>query len=188
MSSRNPWHGCTKISPDCANCYVYRSNPKYNRDPSIIGKNACFTLPIVRKKNGEYKLQSDDDYVYTCFTSDFFHPVATLPIRWKIIICEPLLGPIDLRKYLAIREKGGIPMVRELVCGGESGSAARICNYNWILSLREQCMEYGVPFCFQQTDANFQKDGRVYRIPRKLQQIQAQKARLIHIDILRFFL
>ena len=113
---------------------------------------------------------------------------ATLPIRWKIIICEPLLGPIDLRKYLAIREKGGIPMVRELVCGGESGSAARICNYNWILSLREQCMEYGVPFCFQQTDANFQKDGRVYRIPRKLQQIQAQKARLIHIDILLIFL
>ena len=78
LSSRNPWHGCTKISPDCANCYVYRSNPKYNRDPSIIGKNACFTLPIVRKKNGEYKLQSDDDYVYTCFTSDFFHPVADL--------------------------------------------------------------------------------------------------------------
>ena len=29
MSIWNPWHGCHKISPGCANCYVYR------RDESI---------------------------------------------------------------------------------------------------------------------------------------------------------
>ncbi len=240
LSSWNPWHGCTKISPGCANCYVYRSDPKYDRDPSRIGKNACFTLPVDRNRNGAYKLQPDGDYVYTCFTSDFFHPAAdewrkeawgfmklrqdlkfffitkridrfyvslpedwgdgyenvcicctcenqemadyrlpiyaAAPIRHKIIISEPLLGPIDLRKYLAIREKGGVPMIRELVCGGESGAAARVCDYDWILSLRRQCQEYSVPFRFKQTGAYFRKDGRIYRIPRKLQHSQARKA------------
>ena len=109
--------------------------------------------------------------------ADFRLPIyASLPIRRKIIICEPLLGAIDLRRYLAIREKGGIPMIRELVCGGESGNDARICDYGWILSLREQCLAAGVPFRFRQTGALFRKDGRLYRIPRRLQHAQARKA------------
>lgn len=240
MTYWNPWHGCTKISAGCANCYVYRNDPRYDRDPSLIGKNACFTLPAERKRNGEYKLLPDGDYVYTCFTSDFLHPAAdewrkeawrfmrlrqdlnflfitkridrfpvslpedwgdgyenvtvcctcenqemadsrlpifaALSIRHKIIIHEPLLGPVDIRRYLAIREKGGIPMIQEVVCGGESGTEARICDYSWVLSLREQCLAYGVSFRFRQTGAYFRKDGRVYRIPRRLQHIQARRA------------
>lgn len=34
MSIWNTWHGCHKISPGCANCYVYR------RDETI-GKDEC---------------------------------------------------------------------------------------------------------------------------------------------------
>lgn len=67
-------------------------------------------------------------------------------------------------------------MIRELVCGGESGNDARICDYGWILSLREQCLAAGVPFRFRQTGALFRKDGRLYRIPRRLQHAQARKA------------
>jgi len=40
----------------------------------------------------------------------------------------------------------------------------------------EQCVEYGVPFWFKQTGANFRKGNRVYHIDRKDQMSQAQKA------------
>jgi hypothetical protein len=35
-----------------------------------------------------------------------------------------------------------------------------------------------VPFRFKQTGANFSKDGKIYRIPRKLQHAQARKANI----------
>ncbi|NLN07122.1 MAG: hypothetical protein GX167_05830, partial [Firmicutes bacterium] len=41
---------------------------------------------------------------------------------------------------------------------------------------REQCRRAGVPFYFKQTGAVFRKDGRIYRIPRRLQHAQAHKA------------
>ena len=92
------------------------------------------------------------------------------PIWHRQIIHEPMLGPIDIADYLA---EGRIEQV---ICGGESGDAARICDYAWVLSVREQCIQYGVPFFFKQTGARFRKDGRLYRIRRKDQEPQARKA------------
>ena len=81
-----------------------------------------------------------------------------LPIKNKIIICEPLLGPINLKAYLS----GGISGV---IAGGESGEEARTSNYDWFLALRAQCVEAGVPFTFKQTGAHFIKAGKVeYRL------------------------
>ena len=74
MSSWNPWHGCTKISAGCLNCYVYRTDSKHDKDSSVITKTANFNLPVQKNRKGEYKLQPDaEGIVYTCFTSDFFH-------------------------------------------------------------------------------------------------------------------
>lgn len=94
------------------------------------------------------------------------------PIRHRFIICEPLLGPLDLRPYLKPEQ------VVQVVAGGESGPNARVLDYRWILSLAEQCQEAGVAFCFKQTGARILKDGKLYRIPRKLQHSQARKAGL----------
>lgn len=91
------------------------------------------------------------------------------PIRHKQIICEPLLEQIDLSRYL-----GG--WIEGLIAGGESGNEARLCRYQWVLSLREQCREAGVPFTFKQTGAYFEKDGRYYHIPRRFQHSQARQA------------
>ncbi|MDD2573345.1 MAG: DUF5131 family protein [Bacillota bacterium] len=63
-----------------------------------------------------------------------------------------------------------------LPCGGESGNNARVCDYEWVLSTRQQCIEYDVPFSFRQTGANFRKGNRTYRIKRKYQMSQAAKA------------
>lgn len=91
------------------------------------------------------------------------------PIRHKFIACEPLLEQITLAPYLG-------PWAEQVVVGGESGSAARLCDYEWILALRAQCVAAGIAFRFRQTGANFRKDGRIYRIERRFQHAQARRA------------
>ena len=87
MSTWNPWHGCTKISPGCYHCYVYRRDAEFGKDASVVSKTASFNLPVKKNRKGEYKLQPDGDFVYTCFTSDFFHPNADewRPDAWAMM-------------------------------------------------------------------------------------------------------
>lgn len=92
-----------------------------------------------------------------------------LPILRRFVICEPLLGPVNLSEWLDQR-------VAQVVVGGESGPNARELRYEWVLDLREQCRRAGVGFHFKQTGANFVKDGRRYRVERRLQMPQAKKA------------
>ncbi len=97
-------------------------------------------------------------------------PIFTqAPIRRRGIVCEPLLGPVDLSRFLG-------PGIEDVMAGGESGPEARLCDYSWILDLRRQCVEAGVRFWFKQTGTRFLKDGRLYRVPRRLQHSQARKA------------
>ncbi len=91
------------------------------------------------------------------------------PIKHKFIACEPLLTPINMEKYLC----GDILQV---LAGGESGTNARVCDYEWVLDIRRQCMSKGVRFYFKQTGARFKKDGRLYIIKRQFQHSQARKA------------
>ncbi len=94
-----------------------------------------------------------------------------LPLQHRVIVLEPLLGPVNLGAYLG-------PGIEEVVVGGESGPRARPCDFAWILAVREQCLAAGIAFSFRQTGANFIKDGRFYRVPRRLQHLQAAKAGL----------
>lgn len=96
----------------------------------------------------------------------------TAPIKHKVIICEPLLEEIDLRPY-AIGE-----WIEQVVAGGESGKEARECHFDWIMALREVCMESGVAFWFKQTGAKFVKDGRLFLVKRQFQHSQARKANI----------
>ena len=93
------------------------------------------------------------------------------PIKHKSIICEPLLESINILPYLS-------PAITEVVVGGESGNDARICEFDWVLDIREQCKEAGIAFHFKQTGAHFKKDGKFYSIPRKIQHSQAKKANI----------
>ena len=92
------------------------------------------------------------------------------PIRHRIVIAEPLLEEIDFTPYLD-RSK-----LQEVSVGGESGQHGRLCRYEWVMSIREQCREAGVSFRFKQTGSRFEKNGKVYFIGRKLQISQARKA------------
>lgn len=78
------------------------------------------------------------------------------PIKRRFVACAPLLTPIDLRAYLS-----GIDHV---TVSGESGREARICNYDWVLSIKQQCEEAGITFWFKSTGSLFQKDDVVQKI------------------------
>lgn len=91
-------------------------------------------------------------------------------IKHKIIICEPLLEGIDLNPF-KIGE-----WIDQVVAGGESGSQARVCDYNWVLNLQNTCLSENVSFWFKQTGALFFKDGKSYSIKRQFQHSQARKA------------
>ncbi len=232
----NPWHGCTKISPGCKYCYVYRQDEMYGSvtNSSLCSKNAAFDLPVKKNRWGSYKIPSGK-IIFTCFTSDFLLADAdewrdecwrmmrirsdcmfyfftkridrlkeylppdwndgydnviigctienqdradyrlpiflSLPIKHKTIIAAPLLENIFISDYLD-------SSIEEVSVGGESGMYARPCNYDWILNLREQCIQKDIPFNFHQTGANFIKDKRLYRIKRRYQKSQAQKANI----------
>lgn len=93
-----------------------------------------------------------------------------LPIRHKMIIHEPMLEDIRIEPYLATGQ------IEQVVCGGESGEDARVCDFAWVLDTMNQCVANDVPFRFKQTGALFKKGDRVYHIERKDQMIQAKKA------------
>lgn len=230
----NLWHGCTKVSEGCTNCYMYRADALHGRDSREIYKTQNFNFPIRKDRKGLYKLPPHT-LVWTCFTSDFFIKEADdwrqeawqmmkkrndlnfymvtkrveriveclpadwsdgyenvtiactvesqrqadrrlpiynqLPIRHKALICEPLLTSLNLSDYLG-------EWIELVSVGGESGDKARPCRYDWVKAIREDCVKAKVPFHFKQTGAYFVKNGKEYRIPRKLQQTQAQKANI----------
>lgn len=93
-----------------------------------------------------------------------------LPIKHKQIIHEPMLESIDIEPYLASGQ------IEQVICGGESGEEARLCDFAWILHSMEQCVKYDVSFWFKQTGALFKKGEKIYCIDRKYQMEQAQKA------------
>ena len=82
----NPWHGCTKYSEGCKNCYVYRIDELAGRKSDVVHRNADFDLPIKRNRKGEYKIKSGET-VYTCLSSDFFLEDADIwrADAWRII-------------------------------------------------------------------------------------------------------
>lgn len=103
-----------------------------------------------------------------------------IPARVRFLSCEPLLGPLDLSKWLqACSECGEAPgldwrwtgkewqhhhgypyghapakwinnKIHQVIVGGESGPGARPMHPDWARSLRDQCQAARVPFFFKQ--------------------------------------
>ena len=81
------------------------------------------------------------------------------PMRW--LSCEPLLGPLNITPYL---QSGGIGWV---VDGGESGRGRRPAEYGWFQTIRDDCLEAGVPYLHKQGNHYYpgrdrELDGRTW--------------------------
>ncbi len=231
MAMWSPWCGCKRYSDGCKYCYIHKGDARRGIDTSKIVKTDDFYSPILKNKNGEYKIKPNQT-VYLCFSTDFLIEEADewrnecwkmikersdlhflfltkrierfsscipddwgegydnvtvgctvenqrnadyrlkifsqLPIKHKNIICQPLLEKIDIEKYL-----NGIELA---VVGGESDKNARALNYDWVLFIREQCIEHGVSFEFRQCGTHFIKDGKIYTLKTRDLCSQAKKA------------
>lgn len=94
------------------------------------------------------------------------------PIKRRFIAASPLLGPIDLSRWLH--------GVEHVTVAGEGGREARVCDYDWVLDIRQQCAQAGVTFWFKATGMFFRRDGVVQKInPFK----QGSAAKELGIDI-----
>lgn len=91
-----------------------------------------------------------------------------LPIKHKNIICQPLIEKVDISEHLE--------NIELVVVGGESDYNARILNYDWVLSIRQQCIEKDVHFEFRQCGTHFIKDGKTYNLNVRDLCSQAKKA------------
>lgn len=78
------------------------------------------------------------------------------PIKRRFVACSPLLEAIDLSPYLS-----GIDHVS---VNGETGREARVCDYDWVLDIREQCVAAGKTFWFKGTGSLFRRDGVTQKV------------------------
>lgn len=83
-----------------------------------------------------------------------------IPAAVRFVSVEPMLGPVDLERWLPIEwsEVGetwieAFPgkhcydtRLHWVICGGETGPGARPMHPDWARSLRDQCQATGVPF------------------------------------------
>lgn len=68
----NPWHGCKKCSEGRKNCYMYFLDRQHgNGDSSVVTRTNGFYYPLLKNRNGSYKIKSGEQ-IRVCMTSDFF--------------------------------------------------------------------------------------------------------------------
>ena len=112
----NPWVGCTRVSPGCANCYMFAEREgRWGIPSDIVTRTApsTFGKPFSRAWRDPAK-------VFTCSWSDWFHSGADewRPEAWRIIRRSPHLTfqiltkrPDRIREHLPIDWGDGWPNV-----------------------------------------------------------------------------
>lgn len=90
---------------------------------------------------------------------DRLDALRSVPAAVRFVSLEPLLGPVpDL----------SLEHVDWVIAGGESGPGARPVSEEWVLEVRDRCVEVAVPFFFKQWGGTCKKragrelQGRVW--------------------------
>ena len=79
--------------------------------------------------------------------------LKTTDAQIKFLSCEPLLD--DLGKL-------NLKNIDWVIAGGESGPGSRVMNRDWVINIRDQCIENDVPYFFKQWGGtNKKKAGRI---------------------------
>jgi protein gp37 len=98
------------------------------------------------------------------------------PAAVRFLSCEPLLGPLNLSRWLGVEFYDSFGWGEELcaslagrvgparglhwvIAGGESGPGARRLDPEWVRDLRDQCTAAGTPFLFKQWGGRTPKAG-----------------------------
>ena len=77
-----------------------------------------------------------------------------IPAKVRFLSMEPLLGTVDLERTLTRKHDDftadWLDFIDWVIVGGESGSNARPMHPDWAKSIRDQCVDAGVPLFFKQ--------------------------------------
>lgn len=102
------------------------------------------------------------------------------PAAVRFLSCEPLLGPVDLRRvrpspmpidaltgrWAVPHQQGNQePRVHWVIAGCESGPGARPAKVDWYRSLRDQCKAAAVPFFLKQAKTALEDSRGVFGYP-----------------------
>ncbi len=123
--------------------------------------------------------------------------LLNIPAQVRFLSCEPLLGAVDLRRWLSLRLPDGgcsrcgfldsqqghslhcpAPQIHWVIIGGESGPGARPMHPDWARSIRDQCVDAGVSVLFKQWgewSPNIPPDGTKW-LPEQIRYAQADGA------------
>jgi protein gp37 len=91
------------------------------------------------------------------------------PAAVRFLSCEPLLGPLDLSKYLTCAYCEGpeadyhtacLTTVNWVIIGGESGRGARLLSTKWVRDIRDQCKAAGVARFIKQLGKDYYEDDK----------------------------
>lgn len=96
----------------------------------------------------------------TVESEEYLHRIQDLkkvPAKIKFISFEPLLGEIDTNKL-------NLSHIDWVIVGGESGPGARPMKKEWVLKLRNKCIENNIAFFFKQWGGvNRKANGRTLK-------------------------
>ena len=87
--------------------------------------------------------------------------LLSLPFKHKGIIVAPFLENVSIEKYLKDGE------IEQVICGGENYNGARVCNFDWVKNLRQECVKANITFCFMETGTVFMKDKKYIICPQR---------------------
>lgn len=99
--------------------------------------------------------------------------LLSIPSKHYGIMIAPFIGKVNIEKFLKTGK------IEQVLAGGENYDGSRICDYEWVKEVSDECKKYNVTFCFFETGTKFKKDNRIYNIPsKKVQSEMAFKSNL----------
>ena len=93
-----------------------------------------------------------------------------LPIKHKVVLCQPLLELINLEPYLGD--------VESVIVIGESSKNGRLLDFEWLPDIRWQCINTNTDFIFGKSGAHFLKDGKMHNLGSREQRELAKKIKI----------
>ena len=162
LEEADAWrHECWNIIKERQDCTFLFLTKRIERFKDCVPEdwgegydNVVVCCTVENQKNADYKLGIFE----------------RLPIKHKCITAQPLLEKINIEPYL--------DNIELVIVGGESDASARPLNYDWVLDIKNQCIEKKVPFEFRQCGTHFIKDGKAYKLQTKDLCAQARKANI----------
>ena len=97
-----------------------------------------------------------------------------IPAKHKGIMVAPFIGKVSVEKYLKTKQ------LEQVIAGGENYNGSRVCKYEWVKSLSDECKKYNTTFCFIETGNKFEKDGKIYLV--KSKKVQSQFAYKLNVN------